>query len=148
MANVRMRIAAGATVLGLGGLAGYALGSNDGPPASASAQSAALHQKPKVHKQVVHRTVNVHPKGKAAAMAGASPGGSSASPAAAPATAYSAPAPAPAPAPAAAPAASTPVSNPTPPVSTHTSGGGGSSSGGSYEDDGGSEHESEGGGDD
>ena len=73
MANVRMRIAAGATVLGLGGLAGYALGSNDGPPASAAGTPAALHQKPKVHKQVVHRTVNVHPKGKAAALAGASP---------------------------------------------------------------------------
>ena len=61
--NMRMRIAAGATVLGLGGLAGYALGSNDGQQAQAGAASAD-HPKPKVHTEVIHRTKHVRPKPK------------------------------------------------------------------------------------
>lgn len=61
--NVRMKIAAGATVLGLGGLAGYALASNDGQ--SAAAGQAARELQPKVHTEVVHRTIHVRAKGRA-----------------------------------------------------------------------------------
>ena len=158
--NVRMKIAAGATVLGLGGLAGYALGSNDGPPPSASGQTTADKPKPKVHTQVVHRTIHVRPKGSSedvAAGAGAAGSGSAGStaPAAGTAPTYT-------PAPAATPISDSSYSAPstgtsggsassggggsTPP--TTGSSGGGSGSGSSYEsDDGGSEHENESGDD-
>ena len=157
--NVRMKIAAGATVLGLGGLAGYALGSNDGQPPSASGQTTADKPKPKVHTQVVHRTIHVRPKGSsesAAAGSGSSsgPAGSTA-PAAGSAPTYT-------PAPAAAPVSESSYSAPTTGTSggsassggggstppTTGSSGGGSGSGSSYEsDDGGSEHENESGDD-
>ena len=153
MNNVRMKIAAGATVLGLGGLAGFALGSNDAPPASAAGDAAAPHQKPKVTGRWSTRPSTCGAaKGKAAprwpahrrgAIVGGPGGRTGASYAAS------------------APAASARTSSSArgdlrppvratrpPPVSTHTSGGGGSGSGSSYEDDGGSEHESEAGGDD
>jgi len=158
--NMRMRIAAGATVLGLGGLAGYALGSNDGQQAQAGAASAD-HPKPKVHTQVVHRTIHVRPKGSSkdvAAGSGAAAGSGSAgstAPAAGSAPTYT-------PAPAATPISDSSYSAPstgtsggsassggggsTPP--TTGSSGGGSGSGSSYEsDDGGSEHENESGDD-
>ncbi len=140
MANVRMKIAAGATVLGLGGLAGYALGANDGQPASAKATPASTHQKPKVQTEVVHRTIHVRPKDKGKSMSAA---GSPTSPSSAPISSS-----APAPVTVAQTPAVAPVSAPSSqPVSTHTSGGGGSN-GGNYDDGGESEHESEGGGDD
>lgn len=66
--NVRMKIAVGATVLGLGGLASYALGSNDGQPASADAPTA---QDPRVRTEVVHRTIHVRAKGRSEDVAGA-----------------------------------------------------------------------------
>lgn len=71
--NVRMKIAAGATVLGLGGLAGYALASNDGQ--SVAAGQAA--RDPKVHTEVVHRTIHVRPKGRSDEMAAGSDGATS-----------------------------------------------------------------------
>lgn len=157
--NVRMKIAAGATVLGLGGLAGYALGSNDGQPPSASGQTTADKPKPKVHTQVVHRTIHVRPKGSSEnAAAGSSPGSGSAgstAPAAGSAPTYT-------PAPAATPISESSYSAPTTGTSggsassggggstppTTGSSGGGSGSGSSYEsDDGGSEHENESGDD-
>ncbi len=117
MNNIRMQIAVGATILGLGGLAGYAVSSN-GAQTPATVSAAAAHPKPKVHTQVVHRTIRPDPKKSAKDAAGASPPPSAAPPA--PAPAASAPV-APAPAPTA-----TPVSAPSSqPVSTHTSGGGG-----------------------
>ena len=159
--NVRMKIAAGATVLGLGGLAGYALGSNDGPPPSASGQTTADKPKPKVHTQVVHRTIHVRPKGSSEDVAAGS--GSAAGPGSAGSTAPAAgSAPTYTPAPAATPISDSSYSAPstgtsggsassggggsTPP--TTGSSGGGSGSGSSYEsDDGGSEHENESGDD-
>lgn len=137
MANMRMRIAAGATVLGLGGLGGYALGSNPGRLPPVPAVATDVHQKPKVHTHVVHRTIHVRPKPGAASAAAVSPP-ASASPTVTPAPAALPPTPAP---------ATTPVSAPSSqPVSTHSSGAGSGAGG----DDGGSDHEneSEGGGDD
>lgn len=58
--NTRTKIAAGATVLGLGGLAGLALATNDGQ--SAAAGQTAQGAKPMVHTEVVHRTVHVRSK--------------------------------------------------------------------------------------
>lgn len=122
-----MKIAAGATILGLGGLAGYAVTSNGAQ--DASVPTTAAHLKPKVHTQVVRRTIHVrpHPE-RGAGAAGSSPGGSSAAPSSAPAPVMaSAP---PSPTPSATPAS--PSSNQ--PISTHTSGGGGGQGGG-YDDD-------------
>ena len=89
MNNVRMKIAAGATVLGLGGLAGFALGSNAAPPTPAAPVSApaAAHLKPKVKRQVVHHTVHVRrkPQGTEVSSA-ATPSGSGTPAAAAPPT--------------------------------------------------------------
>lgn len=97
MNNIRMKIAAGATILGLGGLAGFAVSSN-GAQNLPAVSTAAAHQKPKVHTQVVRRTTHVRPNPKA----GKDPSGSSPAPSA------------------------TPVSAPSSqPVSTHSSGGGG-----------------------
>ena len=154
--NVRMKIAAGATVLGLGGLAGYALGSNDGPPPSASGQTTA--DKPKVHTQVVHRTIHVRPKGRTEDTAAGSSSGPGSAGSTAPAVGS---APTYTPAPTATPISDSSYSAPstgtsggsassgggsTPP--TTGSSGGGSGSGSSYEsDDGGSEHENESGDD-
>jgi len=140
-----MKIAAGATILGLGGLAGYALGSNEAPTGPVASTPAAAQLKPKVRRQVVHHTIHVRRKPKATET-GASP-----TPASAGQTTSAAP-PAPAPAPAAsAPApAAVPVSQPAPePVATATSGAASSSSQG-YDDesgDRGGEVESEGGDD-
>jgi len=153
--NMRMTIAVGATVLGLGGLAGYALGSNSQPTESVAATPVAAKVKPKVRKQVVHHTIHVRRKPKATEVSGAGTpatagqSSSAAPPSPAPAPAASAPAPAPAP-------AAVPVSNTSAPapVSTGTSGSGGSGSSASSGDDGGGEYsgggesESEGGGDD
>lgn len=110
-----MKIAAGATILGLGGLAGFAVSSN-GAQNLPAVSTAAAHQKPKVHTQVVRRTTHVRPNPKA----GKDPSGSSPAASAAPPPAASAPViPAPAP-------SATPVSAPSSqPVSTHSSGGGG-----------------------
>ena len=134
MTNLRMKIAAGATILGLGGLAGYALGSNDATTSSVTSAPAAAHVKPKVRKQVVHHTVHVRRKPKGTEVRGAGTPASAnqitsaAPPSPAPAPASSASAPAPAP-------AAVPVSNPAPaPVSTGTSGSAGGSSA-SYGDD-------------
>lgn len=149
--NLKMRIAAGATVLGLGGLAGYALGSNDGQQAQAGSATAQDPPKPKVHTQVVHRTIHVRPKGKTENAAAGSSAGSSGGSGSAPAAAI-------APAPAATPVSNTsytapstgtsgsssPSGSSTSPPSTHTSGGG-SGAGSSYEADDGGEHEYEGG---
>ncbi len=151
MTNVRMKIAAGATILGLGGLAGYALGSNDATTDTVSSAPVAAQVKPKVRKQVVHHTVHVRRKPKATEVGGAGTPASAdqiasaAPPSPAPAPAASAPAPAPAPAPAA-----VPVSNPAPaPVSTGTSGSAGGSSASYGDDEGGDDGggESEGGDD-
>ena len=76
--NVRMRIAAGATVLGLGGLAGYALATNDGQ--SAAAEAPAQDPKPKVRTEVVHRTIHVRAKDGSEAGAGGAASGSSPAP--------------------------------------------------------------------
>lgn len=59
VSNVRIKVAAGATVLGLGGLAGFALGSNDGQPAAAGLATA---EEPNVQTEVVHRTIHVRAK--------------------------------------------------------------------------------------
>jgi hypothetical protein len=127
--DIRTKIAAGATILGLGGLAGYAINSNSAaPPDPASAQVAA-HTRPKVRTQTIRRTVHVRPDPKLADPALATSAPSSA----APAPAGTAPAPASTPA-----VTSTPVSAPKP-VSTHSSGGGSASSS-SYGD---GEHERE-----
>lgn len=72
MANVRMRIAAGVTVLGLGGLAGYALGSNDGPQSSIASPTTE-RTKPKIETEVIHRTRTVRANG---GSGGSYPGGS------------------------------------------------------------------------
>jgi len=123
-----MKIAAGVTVLGLGGLAGYALGSNDGQAASADAATAQESPKPKVHRQVVHRTIHVRPKGEPEDAAAGSAGGMSGS----------------APTPAVAPVSDTSASTGSRPAapSTHTSGGGSSDSSSDGGDDG-EEHEQE-----
>jgi hypothetical protein len=131
-----MKIAAGATMLGLGGLGGYALANNqavtEATPASATAQG-----KPKVHTQVVHRTIHVRPHGATSdASVRTSPAAASGSPQ----TPAASSAPAPVPAPAASPSAPA-----TEPVSTHTSGTAASGASSSYDDGGGgAEHESEG----
>ena len=140
-----MKIAAGATILGLGGLAGYALGSNGAPADTVTSAPAAAQLKPKVRKQVVHHTVHVRRKPKATEVGGdATPAAadqtaSAAPPSPAPAAAASAPAPAPTP-------AAVPVSDPAPaPVSTGTSGA--TAGSGSYgDDDDGTEVEREDGG--
>jgi DNA polymerase-3 subunit gamma/tau len=135
-----MKIAAGATILGLGGLAGYAVSSNEAQTAAIT--PAAAHSKPKVHTEVIRRTRHIRPHPKAdAGAAGASPAGAPVAAGSAPASApvMATAAPAPAPAPSAAPSASA-----SQPISTHSSGGGGQGGGG-YDDDEG-EHESEDGG--
>ena len=99
MSDHRIKIAAAAVVLGLGGLGGYALSSQPGPEAS-----TAVTEKPKT--QVVRRTVHVKPKAAPAASAG---GGS-----------YS---------PSAATSSSGAGSYSPAPVSTGSSGGGGSNGG-------------------
>lgn len=116
MSNVRMKIAAGATVLGLGGLGGYALATNDTVEPPTEAATLAAKQKPKVRTQVVRRTVHVRPDPEGASPAGISEPAAAAAP---PVVAT------PVLAPDAAPAAREPVS-------TYTSGSAGSSS---YEDD-------------
>lgn len=100
MSNVRTKIAAAATILGLGGLAGFALSAN--PPAT-EATPTANSAKPEVVRRTIHRTrrlpseaVDAAPPAAAAAPAPA--------PAAAAPQAVQAVAPATAPAPAPAPA--------------------------------------------
>ena len=61
MNSLRMKIAALASVAGLGALGGYALSSNTGT--SAPTQAALTRRpKPKVKTQVMHRTVHVKPE--------------------------------------------------------------------------------------
>ena len=113
-----MKITAFAVILGLGGLGGYALSSQQAPQTTATAAAV----KPKT--QVVRRTVHAKAQaGKGPAATGA--GGS-----------YSTPV--------ASTASSGGGSAVSAPVSTGSSGGGGGGYGGGEE----SEHESEGGGDD
>jgi hypothetical protein len=125
--DIRTKIAAGATILGLGGLAGYAINSNGAAPPGPAGTQVATHTRPKVRTETIRRTIHVRPDPKPADPALANSAPSSAPPAA------SAPAPAPTPA-----VASTPVSAPKS-VSTHSSGGGSASSS-SHGDD---EHERE-----
>jgi hypothetical protein len=66
-----MKIAAGATVLGLGGLGGYALAANDGQPASAGAATAEEQANPRAQTEVVHRTIHVRARGRSEKAAGA-----------------------------------------------------------------------------
>jgi hypothetical protein len=75
-----MKIAAGATILGLGGLAGFALASS---PASDPPAVEPVAAKARPHTQVVRRTVHVGPKPKlaSAGSAAAPPSASSAVPA-------------------------------------------------------------------
>ena len=61
--NVRMKIAAGATVLGLGGLGRLRARVQRRPAPRGLGQTAARQVKPKVHTQVVHRTIHVRPEG-------------------------------------------------------------------------------------
>jgi hypothetical protein len=125
--DIRTKIAAGATILGLGGLAGYALHSNDSLPPAPQSTPAAAHLRPKVRTQTIRRTIHVRPHPKPADPAEATSAPASAAPA--PAPAASAPAPAPTPA-----VATIPVSPPKP-VTTHTSGGGSAGSGSISGDD-------------
>ncbi len=141
MTNIGLKIATGATVLGLGGLAGYALGSNDGIPSTPAATPAA-HVKPKVRTHVVHRTIHVRPDSRGTEASGPPLPATPSRPAAAAPPSPAPAAPAAAPVPSSAPAVQ--VSNPAPaPVSTHSSGGaaGGNLSG--YGDDEGEGSESE-----
>lgn len=121
MNNVRMKIAAGATVLGLGGLGGFALAGNDAATTTTAAPATATTRpKPKVHTQVIHRTIQVRPRPQATAASGPAAPAAASSPPPGPAPVASAPA---VPAPAAPAPAATPVSETAPPpVSTHTSG--------------------------
>lgn len=113
MNDVRMKIAAGATVLGLGGLAGFALGTNDAP--TSAAVKASANPDPKVKTRVIHRRIEVHPKSRA--VDASDPGTPAVEPQATPT-------------PAVTPSPVTPVSatpdgsSAPPPVSTHTSGSG------------------------
>ena len=88
MNSLRMKIAALASVAGLGALGGYALNSNTG---TTTQTQAALTQrpKPKVKTQVTHRTVHVKPKHKNAAAASGPPGGAASTPPPAPVAAPS-----------------------------------------------------------
>lgn len=121
MTDIRMKIAAGATILGLGGLAGFAMGSN--PAGESQAVDAAANQaRPKAQTEVVRRTIHVNPRSDGPA--------GSATPSAGAIAASSAPSTAPAPP---APAA-TVVSNPSP-QSVSTGRNGAASNGGDVEDD-------------
>jgi hypothetical protein len=78
--RLKTRIAATATVLGLGGIAGFALGQNHN-----QAPQTSVADKPAVHTKVIRRTIHVtrhakpnHPApaaGGAAGAAGAARGG-------------------------------------------------------------------------
>ena len=134
MTNIRMKIAAGATILGLGGLAGFAMGSNPSTDPQ-SIETTATQARPKVRTQVVRRTVHVRPKSKDAEPSAPAAGTAAAAPAAIP--------------PAAAPAAPSPTGTPVsssspPPVSTGTSGSTGAGTSSGYDDDQEVEHEDEG----
>ncbi|MBS1886418.1 MAG: hypothetical protein JSU06_04440 [Actinobacteria bacterium] len=67
MTRLNSRIAAAATVLGLGGIAGFALGQNHGQPTQST---VAAH--PLVHTKVIRQTIHVtkHAKPKHPAAAG------------------------------------------------------------------------------
>lgn len=146
MKNARAKIAAAATVVGLGGIAGVALSSNSGQ----ATPSAAKPPKPKVRTQVIHRTIHVTRHAKPKEGSGVSGSGSPGQPA------ITSAAPAPAPPAAvtssssatATPVASTaPVvshtsgasapSHPSAPIHTSSSGGGSNSGGGEVEHEGG-----------
>lgn len=70
MTRLKTRIAAAATVLGLGGIAGFALGQNQG-----QATQPPVADKPAVHTKVIRRTIHVtrhaKPKDPAPAAVGA-----------------------------------------------------------------------------
>jgi hypothetical protein len=124
MTSTATKIAAGTSLVGLGGIAGLLLAPQQGD-AERAAASVAQTPAPEVRtvhiKRVHHRTIHLKPKHEHHVAAAA------AAPAAAPApvpVVQSAPPPAPA---------------PTSPIRTRTSGSGGSGS----DDDGGHEHESE-----
>jgi hypothetical protein len=127
--SLRMKIAALASVAGLGALGGYALSSNTG--ASTQTQAALTQRpKPKVKTQVTHRTVHVNPKHQNAAAASGPPGGVASTPPPAPVAA-----PSPAPAPTSSPvvsgsSGSSSSAATSQPVATHTSGSSGGSGGG------------------
>jgi hypothetical protein len=131
MSNVRMKIAAVATALGLGGLAGFALSSNSGPGATAQAPKQVAEH-PRIRTQVVHRTVHVPAKGgPAPAGSGSGPATTTPAPAAATSAAPTqvAAAPVTQSAPATAPPPTTRTSGAaapatTPPPTTRTSGAG------------------------
>jgi hypothetical protein len=74
-----MKIAAGVTALGLGGLGGYALASNDGQTAAAG-QATVEEPKSGTRTEVVHRTIHVRARGRSeeAALAASSSGPGSA----------------------------------------------------------------------
>jgi hypothetical protein len=123
--NIRMKIAAGATILGLGGLAGFAMGSSPSADPQ-SIETTATQARPKVRTQVVRRTVHVRPKSKDTKPSASAAGAATAGPAAMP----------PASAPAAPSPAATPVSSSSPPpVSTGTSGSTGAGTGSDYDDE-------------
>ncbi len=148
MKNARAKIAAAATVVGLGGLAGVALSSNSGQ----GTPSAAKPMKPKVRTRVIRRTVHVtrhaKPKEGSGVSGSGSPGQSaitSAPPAPAPPPAVTSSSSAPAATPVASTApvvthtsgASAPSHHPTAPIHTSSSGGGSNTGGGEVEHEGG-----------
>jgi hypothetical protein len=117
-----MKIAAGATILGLGALAGFAMGSSPSADPQ-SIETTATQARPKVRTHVVRRTVHVRPRSKDTEPSASAAGATTAGPAAMP----------PASAPAAPSPEVTPVSSSSPPpVSTGTSG---STSAGTGSDD-------------
>ncbi len=144
--NLRTKLAAITTILGLGALGGFALGTNE----SGSIQTVAAEPaKPKVIRRTVHRVRHMKAAAASAGAGQASAGGVAAAP----------PPVAPAPPPTAAPTTSQPIisstsgstATPATQVSTHTSGGSGSGTSVSTHTSGGggeSEHEGDDGGDD
>jgi hypothetical protein len=114
--NAKTKLAAAATVIGLGGLAGVAMSSNSGQGTPAAAKPL----KPKVRTQVIRRTVHVtrHAKPSPAATA-AGPPAATAVPVAAPGP-VSSPAP-----PVVTQSSGVPATTPSAPVVTSPSGGGG-----------------------
>ena len=69
MSSLRMKIAALASVAGLGALGGYALSSNTAWTATQTQAALTQKPKPKVKTQITHRTVHVKPKPKNASVA-------------------------------------------------------------------------------
>lgn len=125
MKRVRTRIAVGATIVGLGGLAGIALSAGHGTPA----KTAAL--KPLIRTEVIRRTTRVTKHAKPTGSVDASPVSASAEPAA-----YYSPPP-----PASEPVTTSSSGAATAPVTTSTSGAGAGEEHEHESDDGGGEIE-------